>query len=408
MNRKDFLIGCGAGLSLLATGPLRVFSAPFLPSEQDHILVLVFLRGGCDGLNLVGPSSDQVYQDARPAHLKVREKGERAGLRLQNGLGEVGFRLHPAAKELKELYDQGDLAILHACGLQNGTRSHFVAMDLIERGLQQRSGSAQGWMARYFAAVAAGGQLPAISGSGSLPVAMRGYGKAVSLSSPQDFNLMEVIRYPDLLRDWYRGAGAVDQAAQTTLDAIGLIQQEVQGGSRLDGGVGYPEEGLGNELSQSLRTLASMIKLDLGLRIGQVDFGGWDTHEHQHYVFPELVRALSQSLAAFYEDLSEYHERLTVLVMSEFGRRLRANKSEGTDHGYGNMMMVLGGQVQGGRMYGQWPGLRTESLDKGVDLAITTDYRSVLGEILRERMDLGDVSAVFPNFNGYRRLGFLG
>lgn len=406
MNRKEFIIGCGAGLSLLATGPLRVFSSPFLPSDKDQIFVLVFLRGGCDGLNLVGPSSDQVYQDARPDHLKVRESRYNPGLLLKNPLGDIGFRLNPDAAELKELYDQGDLAILHACGLQNGTRSHFVAMDLIERGLQDRSGSKQGWMARYFEAVKANGGLPAISGSGTLPVAMEGYGEAVSLSNPQEFDLMEAVRYPQVIRNWYQSSSKVDLAARRTLETIELIKHELKGRSRLEH-VAYPHEGLANEIAQPLKTLASMIKLDLGMKIGQVDFDGWDTHENQHTPFQTRVKALSQSLAAFYRDLEGYHDRLTVLVMSEFGRRLRANKSAGTDHGYGNMMMVLGKHVQGGRMYGKWPGLHSEDLAKGVDLAITTDYRAVLGEILKKRMSVNSLDRIFPGFQYPGDLGFL-
>lgn len=326
MNRKEFIIGCGAGLSLLSTGPLRVFSSPFLPSDKEQIFVLVFLRGGCDGLNLVGPSSDQVYQDARPDHLKVRESRYNPGLLLKNPLDDIGFRLNPDAAELKELYDQGDLAILHACGLQNGTRSHFVAMDLIERGLQNRSGSKQGWMARYFDAIKAERGLPAISGSGTLPVAMEGFDRAVSLTNPEEFDLLEVVRYPQLIRNWYKDSSKVDLAAQRTLKTIKLIQNELKGRSKLEH-VDYPHKGLANEISQPLKTLASMIKLDLGMKIGQVDFDGWDTHENQHRPFQIRVKALSQALAAFYRDLEGYHDRLTVLVMSEFGRRLRANKS---------------------------------------------------------------------------------
>lgn len=406
MNRKEFIIGCGAGLSLLATGPLRVFSSPFLPSDDDQIFVLVFLRGGCDGLNLVGPSSDQVYQDARPDHLKVRESRYNPGFLLKNPLGDIGFRLNPDAPELKELYDQGDLAILHACGLQNGTRSHFVAMDLIERGLQHRAGSKQGWMARYFETVQADHGLPAISGSGVMPVAMEGFDQAVSLTNPHEFDLMEAVRYPQLLRNWYKDNSRLDGAARRTLETIELIQRELKGRSQLRH-VPYPQEGLAHEISQPLKTLASMIKLEMGMKIGQVDFDGWDTHENQYDPFQKRVKALSQALAAFYRDLEDYHDRLTVLVMSEFGRRLRANKSGGTDHGYGNMMMVLGKHVRGGRMYGKWPGLQTDDLAKGVDLDITTDYRAVLGEILRNRMSVDSVERIFPGFRYPGDLGFL-
>lgn len=406
MKRKDFILGCTAGLSLLATGPLRVFSSPLPPSKKDQIFVVVFLRGGCDGLNLVGPSSDQVYQDARPDHLKVRESRYNPGLLLKNPLADIGFRLNPDAPELKELYDQGDLAILHACGLQNATRSHFVAMDLIERGLQHRSGSKQGWMSRYFDVVRAKHGLPAISGSATIPVAMEGFERAVNLTNPEGFDLMEAIRYPNMIQNWHQSSSFVDSAARRTLETIKVIKHEMRDKSRL-AHVDYPEDTIVDRISHPLKTLASLIKLDLGMKIGQVDFGGWDTHENQHTPFQDRVRALSSALAAFYQDLEGYQDRLTVLVMSEFGRRLRANKSGGTDHGYGNMMMVLGKNVKGGQMYGTWPGLHTDNLAKGVDLAITTDYRAVLGEILQQRMSVKSLDHIFPDFQYPGDLGFL-
>jgi len=411
MKRRDFIKGCAAGLGLVATTRLRMMAAPFLPVDgSNQIFVLIFLRGGCDGLGLVAPASDQVYQDARPPALKVMDRGKEAGLLLDNGLAGEGFRLHPKARALHELYEQGDLAILHACGLPNGTRSHFEAMELIERGLLKKSGRAEGWMARYFNAMAPEGLIPAAATSGNLPAAMQGYGKAASLSKLEDFNLLDFVRKPDLLRKWYGKSDLLGQAATSTLDTIRYVQQELvspQGRKIMDQEGAYPDEWPGEELSNSLQTLAQMIKLDLGVQIGQVDFDGWDTHEHQQYHFPNRVEALSEAIAAFYNDLHAYHDRLTVLVMSEFGRRLRANRSSGTDHGYGNMMMVLGNKVKGGRMYGRWPGLAPYQLDKGVDLAITTDYRQVLGEILAQRMELGSVGKVFPEFELGNRLGFL-
>lgn len=409
MNRKEFIVGCTAGMALFASAPLRMLAKPF-PTEKEQIFVLIFLRGGCDGLNLLAPSSDQVYQDARPSQLKVGKKGKSAGLLLGNPLNDIGFRLHSKAPELKELYDQGDLALLHACGLKNGTRSHFVAMDLIERGLHRKLGSAEGWMSRYFKQTGSLGLIPAATTSGAMPQAMSDFGKAVSISDLKEFNLLEFMRHPDLLRKWYQGNNKVASVGRTTLDTIALIEKQMNLNSnhlKRNRKSEYPEHGIGANLSKSLKTMATMIKLEVGLKIGQVDFGGWDTHEHQQYYFPGQVEALSKAIAAFYNDLHAYHGRLTVLVMSEFGRRLRSNRSQGTDHGYGNMMMVLGGGVNGGRMYGKWPGLSTKNLDKGVDLSITTDYRSVLGEILIKKLGLPNLDSVFPGFQEYKKIGFF-
>jgi uncharacterized protein (DUF1501 family) len=166
----------------------------------------------------------------------------------------------------------------------------------------------------------------------------------------------------------------------------------------------YPTE-TGAELSNALKTAAQLIKLDLGIQVVTVDYGDWDTHINQAYRFPELVKGLSQSLAAFYNDLSQQRQRLTVVVMSEFGRRLKSNQSNGTDHGYGGMMMALGGQVNGGRIYGEWKGLSSENLDDGADLAITTDYRAVLSEILVKRFQ-SNVGDVFAG-HSYQPLGLI-
>ena len=138
-----------------------------------------------------------------------------------------------------------------------------------------------------------------------------------------------------------------------------------------------------------------------------VDYGGWDTHERQAGVFPNLVRGLSRSVGAFYNDIYEYKDNVTVLIMSEFGRRLRANKSGGTDHGHGNFMMALGGKVNGGQMYGKWPGLDPKALDKGVELDVTTDYRNVLSNIMKTSMGFEDLDLIFPGFKGYKKMDFI-
>ncbi|MEM7035606.1 MAG: DUF1501 domain-containing protein [Bacteroidota bacterium] len=409
MNRKDFLVGCSAGLALFATTRMRLLAAPLLhSSDQDHVFIVLFLRGGCDGLHLVGPTASAMYQDARPAHLKVAASGRNQGHALSNAMADLDFRLHHEAGGLHDLYTEGDLAILHACGLQNGTRSHFVAMDLIERGLQRKAGAQGGWMSRYFSdARAYDGVLPAVCTSGAMPQAMADFGRSVSIRDLENFDLIDFVRKPELLRKWYGEGDLLGKTAQTTLNTISQIKAEVARNGDPGKGRGYPTDGPGEELGKALRTMARLIKMNVGMRVGQVDFGGWDTHEHQQFHFPQRVKALSRAVTAFYEDIAGHRDQVTVLVMSEFGRRLRANRSDGTDHGYGNMMMVLGGKVKGGRMYGDWPGLAPENLDKGVDLAITTDYRSVIGEILMRRMGLEQLDSVFPGFDRYAAKGFL-
>jgi uncharacterized protein (DUF1501 family) len=166
-------------------------------------------------------------------------------------------------------------------------------------------------------------------------------------------------------------------------------------------GATYPDD----DLSKRLQSVARLMKMDVGLRVASVDYGGWDTHQDQTYHFPNRLNVLARALHAFYTDLSDHHQRLTVLVISEFGRRLKANKSAGTDHGHGGVMMAMGGNVHGGKVHGVWPGLASEQLDSRVDLAVTTDYRRVLAEALRVRMGQGSVDEIFPGFANEQAVG---
>ena len=391
-------------MALLAAPRFNVYSQ-LVPEGGEHCFVYVFLRGGCDGLQLVAPSTDRVYQDARPYDLKVDSGGQFKGYLLENGLDNIGFHLHPEAGGLYELYQEGDLAILHGCGLPNGTRSHFEAMALIERGIAGKQAVYDGWMGRLVSALQPNGDLPALATSGGLPLSLTGYLPTACIPDVEKFRFPEGRDYQSLLRKWYSSESHMDKTARMTLDTMETVANlKFPPGNPEK----YPTEWFAYDLSNSMQTLAKLIRSDCGVRVATVDHLGWDTHEAQALHFPRLVRTLSQTLTAFYQDLGERQKDVTILVMSEFGRRLRANKSNGTDHGHGNMMMVLGKGVRGGRMYGEWPGLEQSRLDKGVDLAITTDYRSVIGEILTERMGLQSLDAVFPGFSMPDKQGLFG
>lgn len=403
MKRREFIVGCAAGLALLTTPRLSLFALN--PDERDeHCCVVVFLRGGVDGLQLVAPSSDAFYQDVRVSGLKVAESGTQAGLLLDNSLGGIGFRLHPMARELHEFYREGKLAIFHACGLENGTRSHFEAMALIERGLVENQPIQQGWIARVLDELAPGGSLPAVATSGGMPQSFSGYTASTSVTDLSTFSLAADHDFPRLLRKWYSGDSQLDRTASGTLDTLKLLaDSRVQ----TEASANYPDTWYTREMNGHFQTLAQLIREGHGIRMAMVDSLGWDTHEDQIHHFPRLVGGLSSSLAAFYRDLGRHRKNVTVVVMSEFGRRLRCNRSFGTDHGYGNTMMVLGEQVRGGRMYGRWPGLSQDALDRGVDLAITTDYRSVLGEVLRQKLGVQKLDRIFPGFTDFRPSGIF-
>lgn len=404
MNRRDFLIGCSSTVAVSALSSFETFTF----SEQDNkdIFVLVFLRGGCDALNMVAPISDKNYIDARSQNLRITETGENKGWLLKNTLNQLDFALHKSAKPLFDLYQNQNLAIIHACGLPNGTRSHFDAQDLIEKGITKKQNISDGWLARYLNQKQLDGAIPALASS-NIPLSLLGSSQAISMSKPQDFNLKGDPRLKGLLKSLYNGDTLLDKTVQNTLKNIKTIQQKQP--KEYIPSVDYPNAWYAQSFSNSLKTIAQTIKMDVGLQVATVDFGGWDTHENQSWTFDLLTKALSEGLMAFYNDLSGYHNRLSVLVMSEFGRRVKSNYSNGTDHGFGGVMFALGKNVKGGKMYGKWNGLATEQLDNGVDLAVTTDYRTILGEILTQRLNVpaSDLKKIFPDFNLSNKLGFI-
>ncbi len=414
LTRRQFLQGCCGAAGALAgariVGLAQAAEAAAGAGPDGPLFLSLFLRGGCDGLNLVAPVDDREYVAARTEATRLQEHGPQAGLPLGQGLAKLDFRLHPAASPLKELYDAGDLAIVHACGNPNGTRSHFDAMDLMDRGVAQDKfkSLSSGWLARHLEVVGSRGALSAVAPQNGLPDSL--------LGAPAAFDVPDLdgLAYgggPELLaslRKLYAAPSAAafsgaSRGAFRALDtAAGLVPRDAQGALKPYSTKAKYGSG---ELADALRLVARLVKLDVGLHVAAVDFGGWDTHQAQGDRFPALVAELSRALAGFYDDLSRYRRRLTVVVMSEFGRRLKASESNGTDHGHGNVMLVLGGGINGGRMYGRWPGLAVEQLDNQVDLAVTTDYRAVLGEIVTRRLGDPQLARVFPGFEAESFLG---
>lgn len=360
----------------------------------EPILVVIFLRGGADSLSLVAPTADADDLAERPDHLRVARKGEAKGHRLTDALADVDFRLHPAARELAELFHAGDLTILHATGLTEATRSHFDAEARIEAGAGEG-----GWLGRSLRAMGAGGPLPALAVGTSAPESLRAARAAVA---PDLSDLMLTPGHwlaPALRTRLQAGFGDHGPLAGPMTDLLALSQaledrfwQANKGEMRpYRPKVAWPE----TSLTQPLQTVAQAIKTDMGLRIATVDYGGWDTHVNQAGQFGDLLRPLSQALMAFWRDLGPRQQDVAVVIQSEFGRRLRANASGGTDHGRAGVMMVLGPQARGGRLLGRWPGLANEALEEGADLAVTTDYRDVLAEVLSGHMGLAD-PGIFP------------
>lgn len=381
----------------------------------DPILVVIFLRGGADGLALVSPTSDPDFIAARPEMLRVLRKGDSAGRAIRQDVADIDFRFHPAATAFADLYDAGDLSLIHAAGLPEATRSHFDAEARIERGVFGADlvpGDPSGWIGRWLANAGPQGPMPALAVGAMRPASLIGADSAVA----------------ETLGDLVLGgnhwlAGLLQTRLAADLGTKGPLQRPVQGLIGLsdlirgrfwsnDSGdlrpynpsTAYPED---NPLSQPLMTVAQSIKSDLGLRVATVDFPGWDTHVAQGDAFATQVATLSTALMAFWRDLGPLQQDVSVVVMSEFGRRLQSNTAGGTDHGRGNVMLVLGPQAKGGRMVGRWPGLANEALEEGADLAVVTDYRDVLAELLATHLRTADTSRVFPGHTA-RPLGLWG
>jgi uncharacterized protein (DUF1501 family) len=370
---------------------------------RDPILVVIFLRGGADGLALVSPSSDPDFIAARPEMLRVLRQGDSAGRSIAQGIAEVDFRFHSRAGAFADLYDAGDLSLIHAAGLPEATRSHFDAEARIERGVFGASivpGDPSGWIGRWLAAVAPGGPMPALAVGAMRPASLIGADSAVA-ETLGDLVLGQGHWLSTLLQARLAsGFGNHGQLQRPVQDLIGLSDM-VRGRfwSEADqalrpyaASVDYPAD---NPISAPLMTVAQTIKEDLGLRVATVDVPGWDTHVNQAGQFGDLVGGLSSALMAFWRDLGPLQQDTSVVVMSEFGRRLQSNTGGGTDHGRGNVMMVLGPQAKGGRMVGRWPGLSNDVLEEGADLAVVTDYRDVLAELLSGHLRTADPGRVF-------------
>jgi uncharacterized protein (DUF1501 family) len=414
INRRQFMVGCSAAIAAMAGARVRALS--FVPegvaAGPSDVLVVVFLRGGMDGLGLLAPVDDPDYIAARPSVLRVTDAGEQAGLSLGTNLGGRDFRLHKSASPLKELFDARQLSFIHACGLSNGTRSHFEAMDMMERGVAETkfANLSTGWLTRYLDLAGPGGALPALAVTGSPPASLLGDVRGATFADPEGFNFWGGPHQRDAVAKMY--AQHDDLLGRAGRRTLGLLD-EVWRATRQDNGevrpyepkhgAAYPE----GELGAALKGVARMIRADLGLNVAAVDFGGWDTHEGQEYRFGSLVEHLSQSLRAFTNDLQDQHHRLSVVVISEFGRRLKSNQSAGTDHGHGNVAMVLGGQIDGGKLISNWPGLNNDALDSRADLAVTTDYRQVLAEMLVRRAGVKRLGSIFPGLDRYQPIGIF-
>jgi uncharacterized protein (DUF1501 family) len=400
ITRRTFLKGGAMAVVGTAAIPSFLTRAAFgstASGTNNKRLVVIFQRGAADGLNIVVPHAESAYYQMRPSISIPRQQ-----VVDLNGF----FGLHPSLAPLKPLWDQRHLAIVHAAGSPDETRSHFDAQDYMESGTPGVKSTQDGWLNRTvqsehettespFRAVALGTSLPRIL-SGTAPAVavsnVNGFGIAGgSPSAAPIANSFEAM-YSQSVDSVLHGTG------RETFDAVKMLKSADPQKYTPAAGANYPKGRFGD----SLRQTAQLIKSNVGVQVAFTDIGGWDHHVNEGAVDGQLgnvLRDFAQSIAAFWIDLGDLGEDTVIITMSEFGRTARENGNRGTDHGHANVMFVLGGPVRGGRVYGRWPGLDASQLHEGRDLALTTDFRTVVGEGVARHLGNHDLNAVFPGFN---------
>ncbi len=400
VSRRQFLssssLAAGAAFSAPAWLPRVALGSGTGPTRD--ILVHVFLRFGLDGLSLLPPYQDGDYYTARPT-LALDPPGPSSGTIDLDGF----YGLNPRAAPLMTPYSNGHLAFVQASGLTDATRSHFDAQRLMEGGISDAAPSSvrDGWVARHLDGLPAQGIARGLSLTDLLPFVLRGTAGTLPVNDPRffDFPGRPVTRAARraVVRNLYEDAvSPLDTSATSTFEVIELLETVDFDAYTSAGAVPYPDTFLG----QRLRSTAALIEADFGIETISIDVGDWDDHVHLGPIdgmFGNRLARLSEAVEAFYLDLlarSQWN-RVTTLFVSEFGRRVEENLSFGVDHGHGNTMMALGGHIAGGQVHGTWPGLAPANLDLG-DLAVTTDYRDVLGEIALQRLGSTNIDQVFP------------
>jgi uncharacterized protein (DUF1501 family) len=374
----------------------RLAFSPAQTAPRGDTLVVIFLRGAADVLNMVVPHAERAYYNLRPS-LGIPAPDDARHNIAERCIDLNGFfGLHPAMRPLLESWQSRQLAIIHACGAPDESRSHFKAMELMERGVENERGPASGWIGRHLASLNTGnasplraiglGYRPQRSLSGSVPVS--------ALRSIADFHLGCDTRAVDNMRAALNMLYAADPSGRETLHILDILQKLDLQKSQPTPAV-YPD----TEFGLALRQTALLIKAEVGLEVAAIDLGGWDTHFAQNLLQPSLIQELSAGLAAFHADMADFLNRLSVIALSEFGRRAAENGSLGTDHGHGSMIMLLGGHVNGGKVHGDWPGMAQDQLMGPGDLAVTTDYRDVLAEMLRKRLNNPASNEIFPGYH---------
>ena len=393
---------------VIRNGGLALVSLAFAPSfltstvaaaatARRKVLVAIFQRGAVDGLNMVVPYGERDYYTSRPTIGIARP-----GSADMSALDLDGFfAFHPRLAPLQKLYARRELAIVHACGSPDNTRSHFDAQDYMETGTPGRKSTPDGWLNRYLQAKHAEehSSFRAVSLTQQLPRMLQGREEAMAINQIGQFGIRGTDTMRASLESQYARASdsVLGGTGREAFDAVKTLQAAMPQKYQPANGAEYPRSPFG----QSMLQIGQLVKSDLGLEIAFTEVGGWDNHVNQGGATGQLATRLDdfgRGIAALVADLGDRMDDVVILTMSEFGRAVSENGNRGTDHGHGNAMMAIGGAVKGGKVYGKWPGLKTEQRYESRDLAVTTDFRDVFAEVVVRHLGINDPSPIFPGY----------
>jgi uncharacterized protein (DUF1501 family) len=410
VSRRIFLKN--GGLALVSLGFAPEFLARTVAAAQPRrkVLVTIFQRGAVDGLNMIVPFGERDYYAARPS-IAIAAPGSRPECAIDlDGF----FGLHPRMAALKPLYDAKQLAIVHASGSPDGTRSHFDAQDYMESATPGVKSTPDGWLNRYLHAREHEAATPfrAVALAPQLPRALQGNEPALAIGQIAQFGIRagasaEMVQNSFEAEYAAAAAQVLQQTGREAFEAVRMLKTADPARYSPANGAVYPRSPYGEALKQ----IAQLIKADVGLEVAFAETGNWDHHVNEGAAVGQLANRLddfASGIAALVRDLGDRMADVVILTMSEFGRAVAENGNRGTDHGHGNAMMVIGGDVRGGRVYGKWPGLAREQRFEGRDLAVTTDFRTVFADVSRGHLGLQKTAHVFPKFDGPVSVGLMG
>jgi uncharacterized protein (DUF1501 family) len=406
-SRRIFLRNGAFALVSLGFAPSFLARTAFAagPGRRAKRLIAIFQRGAVDGLNMVVPYGESEYYRARPSIAIARPGGDEASAVDLNGF----FGLNPRLAPLKPFWDRRELAIVHACGSPDATRSHFDAQDFMETATPGIKSTDDGWLNRYLQAQHAerASTFRAVALTPQMPRVLQGTAPALAMNQIAQFSLKSASMNASFEEQYQAAADRIlNGTGREAFDAMKTLKVADPQQYREEHGAQYPASSFG----QALRQIAQLTKADVGLEVAFADLGGWDTHVNQGSAQGQLATRLNdfgKGIAALATDLGDRMADTVILTMSEFGRAVGENGNRGTDHGHGNAMLILGGSVRGGQVYGKWPGLAREHRYEGRDLAVTTDFRNVFGEIVVRHLGLADASTIFPGY-GMKPANFPG